>query len=102
VVLTDRACASACEDFVMPLKTTGRATLIGETTFGSSGQPFLYDFGNGMSFRVSTKRMYLPDGSEFEGVGIRADIEVAPTIDDVRSRRDVVLLKAIELIGSAR
>ena len=69
-VLQDRFCGSACEDFVMPLKASHRATLIGERTFGSSGQPYLFTFPNGMTFRVSAKRMYLPDGSEFEGIGI--------------------------------
>jgi C-terminal processing protease CtpA/Prc len=77
-VLQDRRCASACEDFVMPLKTTGRAKLFGERTFGSSGQPYLFSFGNGMSLRIGAKRMYLPDGTEFEGVGIRPDVEVLP------------------------
>lgn len=75
-VLQDRNCGSACEDFLMPLKTTGRATTFGERTFGSSGQPHIVDFGRGMRLRVSTKRMYLPDGSEFEGVGIKPEIEV--------------------------
>ena len=46
----------------MPLKFSGRATVVGETTYGSSGQPYIYDFHNGMGFRVSTKRMYFPDG----------------------------------------
>ncbi|MEO7144728.1 MAG: S41 family peptidase [Bryobacteraceae bacterium] len=64
-ILQDRYCASACKDFVMPLKTSGRATLFGERTFGSSGQPYMVDFKSGMSFRVSAKRMYLPDGSAF-------------------------------------
>ena len=37
IVLADQACASACEDFLMPLKVTGRAIIIGDVTFGSSG-----------------------------------------------------------------
>ncbi len=67
VILADLGCGSACEDFVMPLKYSGRATVVGDTTGGSSGQPYMYDFKNGMFFRVSTKRMYFPDGTEFEG-----------------------------------
>ena len=97
VVLVDRSCGSACEDFVMPLKTTARARLVGETTFGSSGQPYMFRFGNGMSFRVSSKRMYLPDGSEFEGVGIRPDVEVVPTLADIKAQRDVMLEKALQI-----
>jgi len=39
-ILVDRFCGSACEDFVMPFKDAGRATIIGETTQGSSGNPY--------------------------------------------------------------
>jgi carboxyl-terminal processing protease len=92
-ILQDRYCASACEDFVMPLKTSGRATVFGERTFGSSGQPYIVNFENGMGFRVSTKRMYLPDGSQFEGVGIKPDVEIVPPPN---AARDVILATALE------
>jgi len=97
LALTDFDCTSACEDFVMPLKYSGRATIVGERTRGSAGQPFLYDFGNGMSFRISSRRMYLPDGAEFEGVGIAPDVEVRPSIADRRNGKDVVLERAVRL-----
>ena len=87
ILIADLMCGSACEDFVMPLKFSGRATVVGETTGGSSGQPYMYDFGNGMLFRVGTKRTYFPDGSEFEGVGIKPDIEVIPTPADIKAGR---------------
>jgi len=92
-ILQDRYCGSACEDFVMPLKTSRRATVFGERTFGSSGQPYMVNFENGMSFRVSTKRMYLPDGSEFEGVGIKPDVEVVPS---PAATTDVILGAALD------
>lgn len=97
ILIADLTCGSACEDFVMPLKYSGRATVVGETTGGSSGQPYMYDFGNGMQFRVGTKRMYFPDGSEFEGVGIKPDIEVIPTPADIKADRDPVLERAVAL-----
>jgi carboxyl-terminal processing protease len=98
-ILADNGCASACEDFLLPFKTSGRGAILGERTRGSTGQPFLYSFDNGMSFRVSTKRVYFPDGSPFEGVGIAPDVEVVPTIDDLRAGRDPVLDRAIDLLS---
>lgn len=92
-VLQDRSCASACEDFVMPLKVSRRATIFGERTFGSSGQPHLVNFPNGMGFRVSTKRMYFPDGSAFEGVGIQPDVEASSAPGDAH---DAVLQAALD------
>jgi carboxyl-terminal processing protease len=96
-VVTDGFCNSACEDFVEPFKASGRGVLVGEATNGSSGQPYLYDFGNGMSFRVSTKRYVMPDGSPFEGVGIRPDVPVPLTLTDWKAGRDAALAKAFEL-----
>lgn len=93
----DGGCVSACEDFVEPSKDSGRAILVGETTQGSSGLPLIYDFHNGMSLRIATKRYYFPDGSEFEGLGIKPDVEVHTTIDDLKNGRDPVLEKALEL-----
>jgi len=69
IVLIDGGCASASEYFVLPFKVSGRATIVGERTAGSTGQPYLYVFPNGISFRVSAKRVSFPDGSRFEGVG---------------------------------
>lgn len=97
ILVADGSCGSACEDFVMPLKFSGRASVVGETTYGSSGQPYIYNFENGMGFRVSTKRMYFPDGTEFEGVGIRPDVEVIPTAADIKTGRDPVMEKAVAM-----
>lgn len=102
VVLTNFNCASACEDFVMPLKTSGRAQIVGQATRGSTGQPYIYEFGNGMGFRVSAKRVFLPDGSPFEGVGLKPDILIEPTSAELRAGKDSVLEKALEIIKNAR
>jgi len=95
IILVDEACASACEDFLLPFKVSGRATVVGERTAGSTGQPYMQVFPNGMSFRVSAKRVYFPDGSPFEGVGIVPDVEVAPSLQDLRLGSDPALTEAI-------
>jgi carboxyl-terminal processing protease len=99
-ILIDGECASACEDFVMPFKVSGRAQLIGQPTTGSTGQPYFYTFPNGMNFRVSSKRTSFPDGSQFEGVGITPELAIAPSIADLRGKTDLVLNKAVELARS--
>ena len=97
VILINRYVGSAAEDFCIPFKDNHRATIVGEPSFGSTGQPYYYSFPNGMSFRVSSKRDSFPDGSPFEGVGIVPDIAIVRTIDSVRSGEDVVLKKAIKI-----
>jgi carboxyl-terminal processing protease len=98
VILIDAGCASACEDFVMPFKDSHRATLIGETTFGSFSDTYFSTFDNGMMLNTATTRVVFPDGNPFEGVGISPDIAVAPTADDIRARNDVALKRAIEIL----
>jgi len=100
LLLVDRFTCSACEDFVMPFKDNGRAEIIGEATEGSSGQPFFFDFGNGMSLLVGAARHTFPDGSPFESVGITPTIPVEPRIADVKNGVDPVLGRAKELAGA--
>lgn len=97
-ILIDRQVFSAGEDFCIPFKDNHRAILVGETTGGSTGQPYRVRFANGAGFRVSAKRTSFPDGSPFEGVGVAPDVDVPMTGKGVRRREDPVLEKAIELI----
>ena len=75
-LLIDRFCGSACEDFVMPFKDTGRAVVVGETTQGSSGNPYRAEIGHGISVAIGARRYRFPDGTAFEGVGIAPDVPV--------------------------
>jgi len=97
-ILADGGCFSACEDFVEPFKDNHRATIVGERTAGSSGQPYSKDLGDGMRIGLSTKREFMPDGAEFEGVGIAPDVEVKMTADDLRRGNDPALERARLLI----
>src|SRR6202790_9670 len=100
IFLVDGGCVSACEDLVEPSKESGRAILVGETTQGSSGVPLIYAFGNGMTLRIAAKRYLFPDGSEFEGIGIKPDIEVNTTTEDLQAGRDPVFQRALELASN--
>jgi len=95
-VLTSARTCSAAEDFLIPLKVQKRATLVGEPTCGSSGQP-LYFAVYGAEVRICTKWDRLPDGSEFVGLGFIPDVEVYRTKEDVATGRDAVLETAIGL-----
>lgn len=97
LILTSRYTGSAAEDFVMPFKNNGRGTLIGETTAGSSGQPYHHNFGDGIRIYIGTKRTYFPDGSAFEGVGIAPDVPIQLELNDLRAGRDPVLDYALDL-----
>jgi carboxyl-terminal processing protease len=97
ILLTDRICSCACEDFVMPFKYSKRAILVGETTAGTFSFTRHIDFANGMILNISAVRHTFPDGSQFEGVGITPDVLVKTTAEDLRADRDPVLDKALEI-----
>ncbi|TIX87242.1 S41 family peptidase [Rhizobium sp. P44RR-XXIV] len=98
-LLVDGGCASACEDFVLRFQDGGRGLVLGESTYGSTGQPYFVRFPEfGMSFRVSTKREYFPDGRQFEGVGITPDRLIPVTREELTSGTDSQLEVAASLV----
>ena len=60
----------------------------------------LFDLPGGGGARVCTKKDTYPDGSEFVGVGVKPDIEVAPTVKDFIENKDPVLDKAISYLDN--
>lgn len=98
MILADRFVGSAAEDFIMPFKDNGRATIVGERTWGSTGQPVFRHFGEDIHVGIGSIRAYMSNGEPFEGVGIAPDIEVGRTREQIYSKRDAVLDKALELI----
>ncbi len=100
--LVDGGCASACEDFVLRFQDGARGPVLGEATFGSTGQPFVQRFPEfGMSFRVSTKRETKADGQAFEGVGVTPDMPIPLTRSELREGVDHQLDQAIRLLSGS-
>ena len=98
VVLTGPGTFSAAEDFLVPLKYSKRALLVGEKTAGSTGNPINVTLPAGGIFRVVSKRDVFPDGKEFVGIGIIPDLEVKVTQQDIIDKSDPVLIKGIDVI----
>src|SRR6266851_3140103 len=91
---------SACR--IAPLTSTSveftkRAQLIGETTAGTFSFTKFTQLENGMILNVASVRHTFPDGSRFEGIGIRPDIEIHSTVQDMKIGKDVVLERALQL-----
>jgi carboxyl-terminal processing protease len=99
VVLIGPGTVSAAEDFVVAIHAAGRATLVGEKTAGTTGQPLMVKLPRGGSARICTKWDSYPDGREFVGVGVIPDVEVHPTRDSLAAGRDAVLEKGLEMLG---
>jgi len=98
VVLTGPNTASAAEDFVVALHASKRATIVGERTAGTTGQPLYIDLPEGGTARICTKWNTYPDGREFVGIGVIPDVELHPTQESLASHTDVALQKGIEVL----
>jgi carboxyl-terminal processing protease len=97
----DRFSGSAAEDFILPFLENGRATIIGERTYGSTGQPLIRNFDDGnIVVMVGAIRSFLPNGDSFEGIGIVPNLEVTMRREDLYQQHDVALEKALEFLRS--
>lgn len=94
-VLTSRDTASAAEDFLIYADPLAHFTVLGEKTYGSTGQPIFFDLPGGGSFRICTKRDTYPDGREFVGYGITPDVLMTITAERLIAEQDFMLEEAI-------
>lgn len=76
-VLIGPNCLSSNESFILMMKHGGHATLVGETTGGSSGNPRPVELANGVTVFLPSWQDYLPDGTLLEGKGIAPDMHAA-------------------------
>ena len=103
VVLQDRFSASASEVLASALQENGRATVIGDTSFGKGTVNSPRRLRDGGALFVTIAQWLTPSGTLIEQVGVRPDIEILPTDEDIDLRRDVQLFQAIDiLLGQLR
>lgn len=97
VVLTNGSTASASEIVAGALKDYRKATIVGETTFGKGVVQTLLNLSGGTLLKVTTAHWYTPKGTSIDGEGIKPDIEVERTYEDINKDRDPQLDKALSL-----
>lgn len=100
-VLSSPLTVSAAEDFLVAFKASRRGPIVGEPSYGSTGQPLFAPLPGGGAVRICSKRDTHPDGTDFMGTGITPDIACAPTIAGLAAGRDEVLERAMAYIEAA-
>lgn len=102
VVLIDRGSASASEIVAAALQDTGRATIVGETSFGKGTVQQWQELpGEGGAFRLTIARWLTPDKRWIHDIGIQPDIEVIVP-PDLPEGADPVLDAAVEFLVDDR
>lgn len=97
VILTNRSCYSATNDFVQMMRVLPNVTIMGDTTGGGGGFPFNGELPIGWVFRFSTTVTLSPDGFNIEG-GIPPDITVHLDSNDVNNGFDTMIEAALNFL----
>lgn len=90
VVLTNRSCYSATNDFVKSMMQCPNVTIIGDQTGGGSGMPFSSELPNGWSIRFSACPIYDVNKNHTE-FGIQPDIKVDIKTEDLLKNQDTLI-----------
>lgn len=98
VVIMNKFSASGSEVLAAALQDNNRATIIGEKSFGKGTVNISNDLSDGGQLYVSIAKWLTPKGTQIDGVGIRPDVEVTLSDEDIDLRRDVQLFKAVDIL----
>lgn len=98
VILVGPGSASGAEVVAGALRDNGRATLIGEKTFGKGSVNHLRDLSDGGALYVTIARWLTPNGEQIEGVGLSPDVLREFTEEDIVAQRDIQLFAAIDFL----
>jgi carboxyl-terminal processing protease len=88
-VVVNKGSASASEVVSATLQERGRATVIGESTFGKNTVQQRFSLSNGGALKLTIARWLTPGGLDFGGTGVTPDVEL-----------DVIGLTAEELVAA--
>lgn len=95
VVWQDGLSASAAEVFIAALTQNRRATSVGTKSFGKGTRQDVIELAGGGALILTTGMLRTPDDREFDGQGLRADVDVAARADTAAYlRKSVPLLAA--------
>jgi carboxyl-terminal processing protease len=97
-VLSSSATAGAAEDLLAAFRAAGRGPIIGESSGGSPGDVATFALPKSWSVQFSVTRHEAPDGPAFAGVGVKPDVVVTRTVNDVLAGNEPALDKAREYL----
>lgn len=79
-----------------------RVTVIGSSTAGADGNVTAVRLPGGYSTYFSGLEVLYPDGSQTQQTGIRINIKLEPTLDELKKGKDEVLQRAIQFIEASK
>ena len=98
ILLVNGQSVSACEEFVLMMRSLPNVTIIGMPTQGALSDIYTAKLPNGWILGLSNMRFYSPEMVCYENIGIPVDIEAGNTINDLKTGNDPLLLKAMDIL----
>lgn len=99
VLLVDQGTASASEILAGALRDYDKAKLVGTKTFGKGSVQGIYDLRYGAQLKVTISKWYTPDGINVDKNGLKPDVEVDLTSEDLDAGKDPQLEAAKKLLA---
>ncbi len=97
VVLINGNSASASEITAGVLREYGKATLVGQKSYGKGSVQIVLGLPGGSQMKVTEARWYTPKGKNIDKTGIEPDVKVDLLSDDVNNNVDPQMDKAKSL-----
>jgi carboxyl-terminal processing protease len=97
VVLVNNGSASASEIVAAALQERGRATIIGQHTYGKNTVQLWNELRNGGGVRITISRWFTPDHNSVAPDGVQPDV-VVEVPDGTPPERDLYLEEAVEFL----
>ena len=102
-LLASSGTSGAAEDLLAAFRATGRGVIIGEPSAGSVGDIATFALPKNWGVQLPVTRHSFADGTEYAGIGVKPDLLVVPTVDDLLAGNDPLLDRAREYFkGGAR
>ena len=98
VVLVDKFSASAAEIVTGALKDDGKATVVGEKTFGKASVQVLVDLKNGGALVITTAKYLTPAKIDISDKGVAPDVTITASAEDEKTGRGAQLQKAVDVL----
>lgn len=90
VILENTFTSSSAENFLINFDNVNRATIVGTSSYGSTGNPLICNLPGGGKYRICTRRYTYPNGKEFIGTGIEPHVKIDNNINDLMNGTDRV------------
>ncbi len=101
VVLMDGGTASAAEILAGALHDHGKATLLGEQSFGKGSVQELYNLKGGGAVKVTVAKWLTPSGVNLSKQGLKPDVTVGFSAEDLSAGRDPQLDAALAIAAGS-